>query len=765
MSLPNEKESRKRLHHNANDGAQAQLCGLTTDEFGTAADKLMLSGLHPIAIGKANRHKPDKPAGKAPWHSGVTGYNGVDASRDQVKDWAPNVESRIERGEHGVLNLGMRMPVGGIGLDVDAYDGKRGLKTIAEHESRLGQLPPTYRITARPYAEGSGIRLYRVPEDWHGATILKADDGRDGNVELIQRHHRLAAVPPSVHHTGKRYRLYDESTGQEVSGGVVPPLEDWQKLPDAWTEALRCAPAKAAGGEATDDQVQRFAAEHTRSEQPWHLTEYIVPSVRRPDRSTRNAAFMALHESARTTRLGWCSWADAAREIEAAARASYAERGEIFDPADFARSVSAAVCAANAESLPELETRYAKRLAAEDAKRRAVAGVDGWTPTIVNDTNVGGPITRSLAGVVPAKVEWLWRPWLPLGKVSILEGEPDVGKSALSLTLSAIVSTGGEWPDSVVDGDVVPGIAAEAAGVVLVGVEDDYADTVVPRLIAADADLDRIHTITQPLDARGAPSPFVIPDDVGRLRRAVVEARAKLVIIDPITAFLSTSQVKAGDDPSTRQALMPLVLLAAETGCAVVLVRHLNKATGMSAKNRGSGTIAFTGVTRSVLVAGRLKEETPNGPTHAIARTKGNLSKEPMAIGYRLDNAPDDPDSPVVTWCGPLDMTADQLVGADGAKVGDARKSAPVRDEATATLTELLTDGPMKADEATKKTREVVGCSVKTVKEAAKRLLVVRTPVRLDNKIDHWTWELPPDKFRLTDSRNGGDLDLETPEP
>jgi hypothetical protein len=185
----------------------------------------------------------------------------------------------------------------------------------------------------------------------------------------------------------------------------------------------------------------------------------------------------------------------------------------------------------------------------------------------------------------------------------------------------------------------------------------------------------------------------------------------------------------------------------------------------MSAKHRGSGTIAFTGVTRSVLVAGRLKEQTPDGPTHAIARTKGNLSKEPMAIGYRLDSAPDDPDSPVVTWCGPLDMNADQLVGADGAKVNDARKSAPVRDGAVAALTELLTDGPMKVDEATKKTREVVGCSVKTVNEAAKRLSVVRTPVRLNNKIDHWTWELPPDKFRLTDNQGGGELELDTPGP
>ena len=94
----------------------------------------------------------------------------------------------------------------------------------------MANCPPTYRITARPYESGSGIRLYRVPDDWVGKTILKTDDGLDGHVELIQRHHRLAVVPPSWHHAGLRYQLYDERTRLEVPGGVIPPLEDWPKL-------------------------------------------------------------------------------------------------------------------------------------------------------------------------------------------------------------------------------------------------------------------------------------------------------------------------------------------------------------------------------------------------------------------------------------------------------------------------------------------------------------------------------------------------------
>lgn len=209
---------------------------------------------------------------------------------------------------------------------------------------------------------------------------------------------------------------------------------------------------------------------------------------------------------------------------------------------------------------------------------------------------------------------------------------------------------------------------------------------------------------------------------------------------------------------------MPLVTLAAETGCAIVLVRHLNKTAGMSAKNRGSGTIAFTGITRSVIVAGTLKEPTPDGATHAIARTKGNLSKDPKAIGYRLDSAPDDSDCPVVAWCGPIDLTADQLVGADGAKVSDARKNAPARQEAKEILEQLLADGPADADDAIRLTKQNADCGIKVVRAAAKELGVVKKAVRVKGAIDHWTWELPPKRLRLSDLRDGGGEKLDTPD-
>ena len=203
--IPEETESRKAERDNgiasAGDGT-----GLTADEFLSAARRLLDNGHHPIAIGKLDPERPDKPPGKAPWHTGVTGYRRRDPHPDRVKDWPADVAKRIREGHRGILNLGIALSAGVIGLDVDHYDDKHGLDTIREYETRLGALPPTYVVTARPYREGSGIRLYQVPDDWRGKTILKNGAGEDGHVELIQWWHRLVTVPPSWHHTGTRYR-------------------------------------------------------------------------------------------------------------------------------------------------------------------------------------------------------------------------------------------------------------------------------------------------------------------------------------------------------------------------------------------------------------------------------------------------------------------------------------------------------------------------------------------------------------------------------
>lgn len=358
---------------------------------------------------------------------------------------------------------------------------------------------------------------------------------------------------------------------------------------------------------------------------------------------------------------------------------------------------------------------------------------------------------RALSTIKPTPVRWLWYGWLPLGKVSILEGESDVGKSTLTIAMASIVSQGKPWPTTVLAGGKHVESMSDPSNVLLVGIEDDDSDTVVPRLMAAGADLDRVFKLERQTDANGDLVPFTIPRDVDWLRRAILDANATLVVIDPISACMPEG-TKHGVDSEIRRVLMHIVDLAAETRCAILLVRHFNKAQGMSAKNRGGGSVAYGALVRSVIQAGPLTKKTDDGATYALARAIGNLSKSPESIGYSLESAPDDEEVPIVMWRGHIDLTADQLVGADNAKVGDSRKNAPMRNAAKQAIREMLRAGPVAVKTVIDKVKLNLGCSEGTIQKAAKELGVIRATVYdAKGEIDYWTWELTPEQKMIRD--------------
>jgi hypothetical protein len=204
--------------------------------------------------------------------SNLTGRAGRDASPEQIDRW-PDVVGRLIARRGGVLNLGVRCPVGVIGIDVDGYDDRLGLDTLAALSSRFGDLPPTVRVTARPFEGGSGIRLYRVPADWVGHDPKRADRRASG-IELIQRHHRVVALPPSIHHTGSTYQCWDERTGQPSDLWAVDELPD---LPPSWLVDLGTA-TKAGGRRATPAQVAAFGSRHTAERWP-SLLKSVVAEV------------------------------------------------------------------------------------------------------------------------------------------------------------------------------------------------------------------------------------------------------------------------------------------------------------------------------------------------------------------------------------------------------------------------------------------------------------------------------------------------------
>lgn len=174
---------------------------------------------------------PLPPGKKFPPPTRFTGHNGAWPDDDQINTWSES--------EPDDSNLGLRMPYGVIGIDVDAYDTKTGSDTLAEAEKQWGPLPPTYRSSSRPNDNVSGIRFYRVPEDELFCTVIKFGDLGIGDIELIQPHHRYAVVWPSTHPaTMGRYRWYDQD-GSSMPEGEVPRVDDLPDLPWPWVEALR----------------------------------------------------------------------------------------------------------------------------------------------------------------------------------------------------------------------------------------------------------------------------------------------------------------------------------------------------------------------------------------------------------------------------------------------------------------------------------------------------------------------------------------------
>jgi AAA domain len=324
-------------------------------------------------------------------------------------------------------------------------------------------------------------------------------------------------------------------------------------------------------------------------------------------------------------------------------------------------------------------------------------------------------------------VRWLWPSRIPFGKVTILEGDPERAKSVLTLDLGARVSTGSPMPDELEK--------REPAGVVIVCAEDDLSDTVIPRLLAHSADLSRIASIPLARDEHGHLQPLILPENQDRLELAMRKVGAKLLVIDPITAFLSET-INSHNDASVRRATTPLTDLAQRTGAAIVLVRHLNKSGELKAKYRGGGSIAFTGAARAVLVV----DEHPEQPgLMVLARVKNNLAKPTPSIGYRIASE-ELYECPLIVWQGVVHIDADTLLRGQ-----DNRRDAEAREEAEELLRDLLSDGPAPVAEA-KKLLAGAGISDSTIKRAKKRLRIASIRERDEKgKTTGWTWRLPPD--------------------
>lgn len=344
------------------------------------------------------------------------------------------------------------------------------------------------------------------------------------------------------------------------------------------------------------------------------------------------------------------------------------------------------------------------------------------------------PVYRSAADIRPARVSWLWPGRIPCGKITVLDGDPGLGKSLLTLDLAARVTTGRPMPEC------ATGEAPRS--VVLLCNEDDPADTVLPRLEAAAADVSRVTILEAALEGEAhRETPFVLPAHLSALDELVARHHARLVVIDPLMAYLDGG-VNTHRDQAIRRALLPVQMLAQRRGCAVVLVRHLNKAAGMSALYRGGGSIGIVGAARSAL----LVAPDPVDPRRRVlAPLKSNLASRPDTLAYQISGDP-----PHVEWLGAVAVTADTLLGG----VAPTGSAAPSReDEARAWLERELAGGPHGAQRMLKEA-ERRGFSASTLRRARVALGVTITKSGF-GETGQWVWTLPPNEGENREPRAG----------
>jgi hypothetical protein len=270
-------------------------------------------------------------------------------------------------------------------------------------------------------------------------------------------------------------------------------------------------------------------------------------------------------------------------------------------------------------------------------------------------------------------VDWLWPGRLALGKLAMLDGDPGLGKSLLALDLCARLSKGLPFPD----GRPSPG----PCNSLILNAEDTDQDTIRPRLQALGADLDRIFVMRQ--EDAAAARLLRLPTETAVLAAALERSDARLVVLDPVVAFLD-STIWANSDQAVRRALYPLLQLAASQRSAMLLVRHLNKVLAGRSLYRGAGSIGFLGACRS----GWLLACPPNQPDQRVlAQVKNNLAPRQPSLAFSVQ---DSEAGPRLLWHGDSPLSADDLLGTGA-------PTAPLlpRDQARAFLSDALAEGPV----------------------------------------------------------------------
>lgn len=312
---------------------------------------------------------------------------------------------------------------------------------------------------------------------------------------------------------------------------------------------------------------------------------------------------------------------------------------------------------------------------------------------------------RYYSSVQARDVQWLWYPYIPFGKITVIQGDPGDGKTTLILNLAALLTRGLPMPTSE--------RTTEQSVVLYQSAEDGAADTIKPRLVSAGADCNRIGYIDAAQSEIAMDSPLI--------ERAIEESGARLLVLDPLQAYLSAeNDLHRAND--MRPIMAHLSAVAERTNCAIVIISHLNKASSMKGIYRGLGSIDIPAAARSVLLVGRLKSD-PS--IRVMTHLKSSLAPEGAAVAFDMS------DTQGLRWIGEYDINSDDLLNGTDTLLDESK-----REKAIAIISERLKDGMKPCNEIYEVCYQS-GISKRTV-DSVKRDMCIKSIKRTDC----WYWSI-----------------------
>lgn len=681
----------------------------TPEDVWMVRRRLRASGYWPLAVygPEAKVTAPGKQPASKGWQ-----VRSFDSEPPAVRE--PPLEKALNT---GILCDGMRA------IDIDIDCPQTAQKVTALVRTILGGAPIRYRSDS-----ARCLMLFRATTGEPGKRSISGERGR---IEVLGRGQQFVAF--GIHSDGYPYQwepsdfgAYNRTQLNEVTEEQISEF-----LQAAAPTIGASSPSDRIFLEATQDQdANHGVTDQERAYATKALKDNAIELGNKLPGSGRNTALNGTaFRMGRMVGAGWIEQGEVERALIAASKQNgYESKDGIGATTKTLRSGLLNGIASPHPPLPETEIPESLRNFIEEGHQRFSSSTPKDAvaePTLSSSIKTGSDlIIRRVADVAAEPIRWLWPNRIALGKVTLIAGDPGLGKSQLTAYLAARVSTGGLWPNA--DGPSPTG------AVIMLSCEDDVADTIRPRLEAVRANINVVHVIEAVKTGDGQSRGFNITADLAKLEAAIKSIpNVRLVTVDPITAYLGGTDTHRTSD--VRAALGPLQVLAAQYGVAVVAVSHLNKASGGGKSiNAVTGSGAFVAAARASFLV--VKDDADEN-RRLLIESKNNLGRAP-GLSYRIKQTrlASGIVAPFVEFeIGTVCTTADEALSASNLPTrGGALREAEIF------LLAELSSGEVPAQEIERQASQQ-GISITTLRRASKKIGVQKVKSGFS---DGWIWRL-----------------------